>query len=584
MKTLTIATALCFALALPFANASKSHDEGHEKSHKHSHNKHHGKHENKRHNRKHDKHDKHDKHFSKRTKAEAFGLQLLEDINPDPRIVEINLEAREDYVELIPGVPSKVYTYNGSVPGPLIRGTVGDTLIIHFTNNLTEPTTIHWHGLRLPADMDGSSVAQNPLQPGESFTYKYELKEASLFWYHPHVRSNEQVEKGLAGALLVSEKKHDLDKRIRKVKQKILILDDVLLDADGQIEEAFVGTQEEVLLKKINGRTGNTLLVNGREMPTMHVKSGEPIRWRMVNIANTRFMRVSVPGHKLTRIGGDGGLLETPIKDMDDVFLVPGQRADVMFVPKGKPGSELIVYWKDTKRGRHSINIMDNGMVMMGHDELDGNYPDIPLMRIVFKKGHKHAKKLKLPHKLRTIEPIDVAGAAETTLKFGHSMPKADGSIKFLINGKTFRDVTTHDAPDAQVGETQVWNLVNMTGGDHPFHLHGFFFQVMETIYKDPAGNVLKVVPAPPLENVDMVNLPARNGPRGSVTITKIAINFSPAEGLTAADIAANGGTSVIENADLEMGQRGRAGGWQFHCHILEHADTGMMSFVEVFE
>ncbi|HHI92059.1 MAG TPA: multicopper oxidase family protein [Gammaproteobacteria bacterium] len=575
MKPLIIATSLCLALALPLANAGKSHDRNHEKRHQQTHHKPH-------HDKRHDK--RHDKYFSKRTKAEAFGLQLLEDINPDPHIVEINLEAREDYVEMIPGVPSKVYTYNGTVPGPLIRGTVGDTLIIHFTNNLPEPTTIHWHGLRLPADMDGASVAQNPLQPGETFTYQYELKEASLFWYHPHVRSNEQVEKGLAGALLVSEKKRNINKHIRKTKQKILVLDDVLLDENGQVEEAFVGTPEEVLLKKINGRTGNTLLVNGRQMPTMHVKSGEPIRWRMVNIANTRFMRVAVPGHKLTRIGGDGGLLETPIRDMDDVFLVPGQRADIMFIPKGKPGSELIVYWKDTARGRHTIDIMDNGMVMMGDDEMDGNYPDIPLMRLVFKKGHKHAKKLKLPRHLRTIEPIDTTGAAETTLKFGHSMPMANGMIKFLINGKTFNEVTTHDAPDAQVGEIQVWNLVNMTGGDHPFHLHGFFFQVLETIYKDKDGNVLEVVPAPQLENVDMVNLPARNGPMGSVSVTKIAIDFSPAEGLTGADIEANGGVAVIENANLEMGKRGRSGGWQFHCHILEHADTGMMSFVEVFQ
>ncbi|MCF6338647.1 MAG: hypothetical protein L3J84_11990 [Gammaproteobacteria bacterium] len=84
------------------------------------------------------------------------------------------------------------------------------------------------------------------------------------------------------------------------------MLDDVLLDENGQVKEAFTGTPKEVLLKKINGRTGNTLLVNGHQMPTMRVKPGEPIRWRMVNIANTRFMRVAVPGHKLTRIGGDG--------------------------------------------------------------------------------------------------------------------------------------------------------------------------------------------------------------------------------------------------------------------------------------
>ncbi len=563
MKILTIATSLCFALTLPLATAGNVQGTHHTPLDDRYQATHAG---------------------NKKARAEAFGLQLLDDINPDPRIVEINLEAREDDVEIIPGVRSKVYTYNGTVPGPLIRGTVGDTLIVHFTNNLPESTTIHWHGLRLPADMDGSSVAQNPIQPGASFTYRFELKEASLFWYHPHVRSNEQVEKGLAGALLVSERRPHIDRRIRKTKQRILVLDDVLLDENGQVDEFFSGTPEEVLLEKINGRSGNTLLVNGRQLPTLRVKSGVPIRWRMVNTANTRFMRVAVPGHKLTRIGGDGGLLETPIRDKDDVFLVPGQRADVMFIPRGEPGSELIVYWKDTVRGRHSVNIMDDGTVMLGDDEMDGSYPDIPLMRLVFKRGSNNITNLDLPAYLRIIEPIDIAGAAETTLRFGHSMPMANGMINFLINGKTFDEVTPDDAPDAQVGETQVWNLVNMTGGDHPFHLHGFFFQVLETIFKDTNGNVLEVVPAPQLENVDMVNLPARNGPMGAASVTKIAINFSPAEGLTAADIEANGGVAVIENADLTIGKRGRSGGWLFHCHILEHTDTGMMSYVEVFQ
>ncbi|MCF6338646.1 MAG: multicopper oxidase domain-containing protein [Gammaproteobacteria bacterium] len=200
----------------------------------------------------------------------------------------------------------------------------------------------------------------------------------------------------------------------------------------------------------------------------------------------------------------------------------------------------------------------------MGDDEMDVNYPDIPLMRLAFKKGHKHAGKLKLPEHLRTMEPIDiavaVAVAAKTTLRLGHSMPMANGMIKFLINGKTASEVTTHDAPDAQVGEIQVWNLVNMTGGDHPFHLHGFF-QVLETIYKDKDGNVLGVAPAPQLENVDVVNLPARNGPMGAESIVKIAIDFSPAEGLTGADIETNGGMAVIENANLSIGKRGRSCG-----------------------
>jgi len=301
--------------------------------------------------------------FHHKNNNDAFGLQVAEDINPAPNIVEINLEAKVSYVELTPGIPSEVYTYNGTIPGPLIKAKVGDTLIVHFTNNLPEPTTIHWHGLRLPADMDGAAVAQNPIQPGESFRYEYVLKDASLFWYHPHVRSNEQVEKGLAGSMLVEPRRqfgrgHAAANRLARLKQKVLVLDDILLDADGQVKEAFTGSIEEILLEKINGREGNTLLVNGKQVPTMEVRSGVPIRWRLVDVANTRFMTVEVPGHKLTRIGGDGGLLETPITGLDNIKLVPGERADIVFTPVGEPGTELTVYWKDVERGRHSVQIM----------------------------------------------------------------------------------------------------------------------------------------------------------------------------------------------------------------------------------
>ncbi|MFV2056424.1 MAG: multicopper oxidase family protein [Thiohalomonadales bacterium] len=523
---------------------------------------------------------------------EAFGLQIAKDINPDPKIMEINLEARIDYVEIKPGIFSQVYSYNGVVPGPLIKAKVGDTLIVHFTNSLPEPTTIHWHGIRLPADMDGASVAQNPIQPGQTFRYEFVLKDASMFWYHPHVRSNEQVEKGLAGAILVEPNDNQLDNsaaldQLSNLKQRILVLDDILLDKNGQIEDAFTGTGKEILLKKINGRTGNTMLVNGRELPTMKVKSGVPLRWRMVNVANTRFMNIEVPGHTLTRIGGDGGLLESPITGLNTIKIVSGERADIVFTPVGAPGTELIVYWKDVVRGRHTIDIIPNpdptkmDTVIMGKDPMDGSYPDIPLMKLVFKKGK--AKALQLPRQLRTITPIDITGATESTFNFDHSMPMANGMIKFLINGKTFAEMTSADAPDASVGETQVWNLANMSGGDHPFHLHGFFFQVLETIQKDAAGNIIKIIPAPPMEDKDVVNLPRSPSGEGSVTIVKIAIKFDPAQGLSANDIMANGGVANIINADLDNGQRGHSGGWQFHCHILEHADTGMMSFVEIW-
>ena len=115
-------------------------------------------------------------------------LREAVDVNPDPRIVEVNITARIAEVEIAPGKTVKAWTYDGSVPGPLIRTNVGDRLIVHFTNQLDEPTTMHWHGVRVPIAMDGMpDISQPALKKGESFTYDFVVRDASLYWYHPHV-------------------------------------------------------------------------------------------------------------------------------------------------------------------------------------------------------------------------------------------------------------------------------------------------------------------------------------------------------------------------------------------------------------
>ena len=100
-----------------------------------------------------------------------------------------------------------VWHYNSQIPGPLIRAQQGSTLSVNLTNSLDEPTTIHWHGLRIDNAMDGvPGVTQDPIQPGDSFTYDLELSEAGTFWYHPHFNNSEQLERGLKGVLIVDEK------------------------------------------------------------------------------------------------------------------------------------------------------------------------------------------------------------------------------------------------------------------------------------------------------------------------------------------------------------------------------------------
>src|SRR6476646_9463060 len=120
----------------------------------------------------------------------SLRLKEAADINPDPHIVEVNLDARLSVVEIAPGRTVEAWTYDGGVPGPLIRANVGDRLIVHFTNHLPTSTTVHWHGIRVPIKMDGvPDVSQPDVKPGEGFTYDFVLPDSGLFWYHPHVAS-----------------------------------------------------------------------------------------------------------------------------------------------------------------------------------------------------------------------------------------------------------------------------------------------------------------------------------------------------------------------------------------------------------
>src|SRR5205085_7108209 len=114
-------------------------------------------------------------------------LALAADQNPDPKVVEVGLTARLAEVELAPGKKVQAWTYNGGIPGPQIRAHVGDRVIVHFTNELPQPTTIHWHGVRVPIEMDGvPDVSQPEVPHGGTFTYDFVVRDASLYWYHPH--------------------------------------------------------------------------------------------------------------------------------------------------------------------------------------------------------------------------------------------------------------------------------------------------------------------------------------------------------------------------------------------------------------
>ena len=179
-----------------------------------------------------------------------------------PREIHVHLEARETSWEIAPGRTVSAWGYEGTVPGPTIVARVGDTLVAHLVNNLPEPTCIHWHGLRLPASMDGTELAQRLVQPGDAFEYRFELPDAGTFWYHSHANETVQIERGLYGAIVVlgpDEPIFDAD--------RLLVLDDVKLDRHGNIAKT-------ALFDRHTGREGKVLVINGRSEPEYRDRSG----------------------------------------------------------------------------------------------------------------------------------------------------------------------------------------------------------------------------------------------------------------------------------------------------------------------
>ena len=135
------------------------------------------------------------------------------------------------------GPVAKVYTFNGTVPGPEFRARVGDTVIVHFINQLSEPSSIHWHGIEVNNANDGTAVTQAPVRPGESFTYQFQVLTPGIFWYHPHMKPTNQVFKGMYGAFIVSD---DPEQKLAELKiiptatQTVVLSDITICKAPGQ--------------------------------------------------------------------------------------------------------------------------------------------------------------------------------------------------------------------------------------------------------------------------------------------------------------------------------------------------------------
>ncbi|NND73231.1 MAG: multicopper oxidase family protein [Rhodothermales bacterium] len=210
-----------------------------------------------------------------------------------------------------------LFGFNGQFPGPRLDVDKGATITVEFYNGLDWPTAIHWHGIRLDNQFDGvPGLTQEPVQQGETFTYKIVFPDAGIYWYHPHHREDIQQDLGLYGNMLV-----DSEGFLDEVEvEDVLLIDDILLDESGVI--AYGRDEANFALM---GRFGNTILVNGDPAYSLDVKQGNRVRLFLTNTSNTRVFNLSLPGLAMKVIASDVSKYERE-SWVENVVIAPAER------------------------------------------------------------------------------------------------------------------------------------------------------------------------------------------------------------------------------------------------------------------
>jgi FtsP/CotA-like multicopper oxidase with cupredoxin domain len=341
--------------------------------------------------------------------------------------------------------PTPVWNYNGRIPGPTIRATAGTTLAVEVINRLEEPTTVHWHGLRVDNAMDGvPGVTQDPIQPGGRFTYRLQLIESGTFWYHPHLNAGEQLERGLKGVLIV-----DPPEKLPWSQDLVWLLDDWRLRRDGTIDSRF-NTPHDLMH---DGRWGNAATVNGKWKPEVFVRPGERIRLRLINGANARVFLPRFDGLKATVIAVDGRPVSAPFP-LAAFVLAPGNRIDLdITIPATAAGRTFKVQDTFTRRAFPIASIQVEG----------GKAVETPVFEVPTAENY-------IPASL--FEDATVAKTWDLNAIRGGPL-----GIGWSMNRKLWPDA---DAGDLPIGKPQKIIFSNSSGRLHPMHIHGSFFRVLE--------------------------------------------------------------------------------------------------------
>ncbi len=402
-------------------------------------------------------------------------LATLGNTSPDSGEFEGTLFASSYLASLDSGRTAELWGYNHEYPGPVIELREGERVSIAFANRLGLDSTIHWHGLPVPSDQDGSPM--DPVAPGADrlYTFDVPLGTAGTYWYHPHAHrtTGMQVGHGLAAPLIV----RSADDPLRAIPEVTLMITSLALDRNGGVT---TGSAAMPGMGMAMTAGAGELLVNGQKVPLHTMAPGATERWRIINATADRYLRLGLDGHRFTVVGTDGGYLGEPLSGLNEWLLAPAQRV------------EIVVTIAAGRSALHALRDLGYSGGMSGH-------AGGALMAVQTGGGAAQAP-IELPAVLRPIADLGPARARQQVVLSSTSMSMGMMGT-FLINGRTF-DMNRVDL-ETTVDRVELWDLVNTTFMDHPIHLHGTQFQVV--------GRTMGGLAAPVAYRAwfDTVNVPA---------------------------------------------------------------------------
>jgi len=469
--------------------------------------------------------------------------------------VELVLTAAPDEVPVLPGRSTRVWRFTGrlikgpadtlqTIPGsylgPVIRLRRGQRVRARIANQLPESSVVHWHGLDVPERADGHP--RLAIDHGREYIVEFEVtNRAGTYWYHPHphMRTGAQVYQGLAGLLIVRDAEEDALALPSGDAELLCVLQDRRFDAQNQL--VFHSGN---MMEMMNGFLGDRVLVNGRPQPTTEVDAAWH-RVRLLNASNARIYKLAWTNDvQMTVIGGDGGLLEHPLKQQV-LTLAPGQRADLLL------DLSALAAGTEVHLDSQAFAEADAGVVGMGGMRGGGmgdrsSLPNgAPLRVMTLRARAQKGPVFRVPERLSS---FDASWSLRGDAKI-RSVPLSFQRMEWLLGGRTFGMDDVAPEESVAAGSTQLWEFVNLTNpmgmqAAHPIHMHGRQFRVV-----------------------------ARTG--GSAT-----------NALRAGIVDAGWRDTVLvlpgETVRVQVTFTTHPGLYLYHCHILEHEDMGMMRNFQV--